>query len=337
MKKFSNLLIPAFLMFIAVSAQARSYTSLISYDNLDGITTYADTTASISLLSVAGQVANGAELTYDLGTGNWVAANKDINTNMSTIESIRFWVKGTGQENKLEIKFKDSQGRIAGKILETVKSNAAAWTQVEIVKADLTYFWGGPDANFDWTNVATFEPAISKIAGGTGTTILDNLEYGHPAPPPSTTVTVTVVNPEVSVEVTGTVSLGTVLAGQSAVSQSAVTVANTGNTTALFKLGLTNPSGWTAVSTDTEVASDKYLLNAAFNTNNIVTWSTTDQHLTTTETAASGTRFASDQSGSSVAAGTTRSLWFQFKAPTLVTDSGTAKNIVVSVTGVAMP
>ena len=151
----------------------------------------------------------------------------------------------------------------------------------------------------------------------------------------SATISVTVTIQNLSVSATGPVAFGTVVAGSQTVSGSASTVSNDGNVTETFSLGLTNLSSWTAVQAAPSSAEEYALLaqfNAAAPTAGSFTYA--NHALSTGSLASSGSKFAGDQTGLSVAASGTRSLWFRFNAPTS-TSMTTQQNITVTLTASA--
>lgn len=152
------------------------------------------------------------------------------------------------------------------------------------------------------------------------------------ANPATINVTVTIQN--LSVSATGPIAFGTVSAGSATVSSSASTVTNDGNVTETYSLNLTNPAGWTAVQA--APAAEQYCLSAMFNTTRPASDSFTyaNHALSTTSTACSATKFAGDQTGLSVPATGTRSLWFKFEAPSSTTVT-TQQTIVVTITAAA--
>ncbi|MFH1369455.1 MAG: carbohydrate binding domain-containing protein [Elusimicrobiota bacterium] len=315
---------------------ARTYVTLDNMDATTGWSGIGENDAVNTLTSVAGQTGNAVQSAYTMNTGSWINIGKTPETsNLSTMESLRLLIRGTGTENSIQVKLRDDGDRIFGYDIATPKSNAADWTTLEIEKAQFIYFWGGADQNFNWGNVVSIDIALSG-ATGSGTLLIDELELGNPDSSGGNTadVTVTVVNAEVSVEVTGSVALGTVVAGQSKVSESAVTVTNSGTGNATFKLQLTNPADWTA---STVADTNQYVLNGAFaSAAAAITWSEANHNLTTTSVSCTDTIFSGDQTGTGVAASASRSLWFQFKAPTVV-SSEAAHTITVTVTAVAQP
>ena len=153
----------------------------------------------------------------------------------------------------------------------------------------------------------------------------------HAANPATITVTVTIQN--LSVSATGPIAFGTVLASSTTVSGSASTVTNDGNVTETYDVKLTNPGGWTA--TAGSPGSETYRLSAQFNGSQPTGVSfDADHDLTTSDQTSSGTIFAGDETGLSVAASATRSLWFKFEAPTS-TSVTSQQSITVTVTAAA--
>jgi hypothetical protein len=152
------------------------------------------------------------------------------------------------------------------------------------------------------------------------------------ANPATINVTVTIQN--LSVATTGPIGFGTVTSGSETVSGSASTVTNDGNVTETYLLSLTNPGGWTAVQG--EPAAEQYALLAEFNTTAPAAgaFTYTDHALSTSSVASSATKFAGDQTGLSVPASATRSLWFRFNAPTSTTVTA-QQTILVTVTAAA--
>jgi len=153
------------------------------------------------------------------------------------------------------------------------------------------------------------------------------------ANPATISVTVTIQN--LSVSATGPIAFGTVIASSETVSGSASTVTNDGNVTETYSLSLTNPATWIAVQAAPS-AIEEYALLAQFNSSapTAASFSYANHALSTTSVASSSTKFAGNQTGLSVAALATRSLWFRFNAPTSTTVT-TQQTITVTVTAAA--
>lgn len=151
------------------------------------------------------------------------------------------------------------------------------------------------------------------------------------ANPATIDVTVTIQN--LSVSATGPIAFGTVVASSETVSGSASTVTNDGNVTETYAVKLTNPGGWTATSA--APGSETYRLSAQFNSAQPTAVSfAADHDLTTSDQTCSGTILAGDETGLSVAASATRSLWLKFEAPTSTTVT-TEQTITVTITASA--
>ena len=152
------------------------------------------------------------------------------------------------------------------------------------------------------------------------------------ANPATINVTVTVQN--LSVSATGPIAFGVVTEASTTVAGDSSLVTNDGNTTETYSLNLANPGGWTAVQA--APGSEEYCLSAQFNSTEptAVSFTYADHALSTSSTACTGTKFAGDETGVSVATSGERHLWFKFEAPSGTTVS-TEQTIVVTVTAAA--
>jgi len=173
----------------------------------------------------------------------------------------------------------------------------------------------------------------SKILALAGLLLLATAPMAWAANPATISVTVTIQN--LSVSATGPIAFGTVTTSSQTVSGAASTVTNDGNVIETFSISLTNPASWTAVQAAPS-AAEEYALLAQFNSSAPGAGSFTyaNHALSTTSVASSGTKFAGDQTGLSVAASGTRSLWFRFDAPTSTAVTA-QQTITVTVTAAA--
>ena len=128
----------------------------------------------------------------------------------------------------------------------------------------------------------------------------------------------------------GPVDFGVKNTNSSASSTSAIVIKNTGSGSAqTYSLKLTDPSGWTAVTTAPEF--DQYRLSAAFDSAGTdIMWATTHA-LTSASVAASATQFAGNQTGAAVAYNVERKLWLKIETPN-GTSSPSQKTIAVTLT-----
>ena len=155
------------------------------------------------------------------------------------------------------------------------------------------------------------------------------------------------IAPSISVDITETeLPIGDPVAGipPGSVTPSAtgVTVKNNGSgVKETYSLSLVNPTSptnqvvWTAMQDPQDTVRDeKYVLNAAFDADGAnITWDNTKHALSTSAVACSATKFAGDQNGVAVPYNETRTLWFQFKAPTATTATGTQEISVIVTAG----
>jgi hypothetical protein len=148
------------------------------------------------------------------------------------------------------------------------------------------------------------------------------------------TITVTVTIQNLSVAATGPIAFGTVATGSITASTDSSEVTNDGNISETYSLDVSEPAGWTAVQAATGV--DQFCLHAQFNSTPPTPASFTyaNHALTTSSVAASGTKFAGDQDGESVAASGVVYLWLKFEAPATSTLF-TQQSITVTITAAA--
>jgi hypothetical protein len=148
------------------------------------------------------------------------------------------------------------------------------------------------------------------------------------------TISVTVTIQNLSVAATGPIAFGTVSSGSVTVSTDSSEVTNDGNISETYSLDVSEPVGWTAVQAATGV--DEFCLHAQFNSAQptAVSFTYANHALTTAPVAASGTQFAGDQDGESVAASGVTYLWLKFEAPATSTLF-TQQTITVTLTAAA--
>ncbi len=145
------------------------------------VTSSAD---SGSIASVALNSAQGIQLTYSLGTGNYAIATADFtsqNLTASGGNSLRFRYKATGNQNTLEVKFTDGDStdtsrsdKLDFKFLTTPDGQ---WRTVNLVFSTFTTFNDGSSA-FDLAKVARMAFAVTQdnSSRGSGSVYLDKIE-----------------------------------------------------------------------------------------------------------------------------------------------------------------
>jgi hypothetical protein len=130
-----------------------------------------------------------------------------------------------------------------------------------------------------------------------------------------------------------TVDFGILVASDSTVSSSSITVTNSGNDNATYSLSVANSSNWTAGSS---VDANQFSLSCMFNSvaPSMGDFHTTDDRLSTSPVTCSTSNFAGDQDGEDVAASAALELWFKFQAPSS-SSVQTEELITVTVTAAA--
>ena len=228
MKKFIASLAAVIILGSVSSLMAVTYDTL---DDMNAVGTWTAWGTNVNLTSPANSGFDGTQpaLVFNYQNtsgGDWLGFTKaSIGKDWTNLQDIRFWLKGTGTANPIEVQLNDASGKQIQSPL-TQLSNNAAWVQVTLPRASFS-----TTAGFDWAHIDKVEFIINGVAvAGAGTVSIDKLEEGMPDPVTgnSADVTVTVLNPSVSVSVTGSVAFGTILAGQTVVSANAITVKNTG-------------------------------------------------------------------------------------------------------------
>ena len=148
-----------------------------AFEAVQGWESYTDNTAKVSFTVVPGKVGKAMEADYDFGTGGWVAFGKPNDKDFSKVKGIKFWFKGAGSMNTVEMKLQDDDGSEYG-VLTAVKSNNKEWVLVEVPFSQFTYWWGG-NQELNWTKIVKVHLGISRKdgdEGGAGKATFDQLE-----------------------------------------------------------------------------------------------------------------------------------------------------------------
>jgi len=131
----------------------------------------------------------------------------------------------------------------------------------------------------------------------------------------------------------GTYQFGIVNPSEVAVSSGSNTVTNDGNTAETFWIKGSNTTNWTLASS---AGTDQFVLSCLFNTTQPTTGNFgSEDKLTTTSQASTGSVFAGNETGVSVLAGQKRYSWFKFDAPTALSAAHPQQAIEVTLTAQA--
>ncbi len=128
----------------------------------------------IDIKTVEGKVGKAVEMSYDLADSKqWVSINNYFNLDVSKGGTFKFWIKGTGAENNLELKLVDVDGSSFIREYRGI-TKRSKWTQIAIPIKSLKYGWGG-DNKLDMVNQIWI--CITSKDGKKGTLVVDHLEF----------------------------------------------------------------------------------------------------------------------------------------------------------------
>ena len=148
--------------------------------------TYKYTGSSINIKSVPGRTDNGIEISYDLEERGWVLISKEINPKiLSEYEGLRFYYKGSGEPNTIELKliYEDTTTFGVVRNRATVADN---WITLEVPYSHFDCWWPYDNClhygeKIDLENVRKIEFAISNKPEdgdvyGSGKVIIDDVQ-----------------------------------------------------------------------------------------------------------------------------------------------------------------
>ena len=148
--------------------------------------TYKYTGSSINIKSVPGRTDNGIEISYDLEERGWVLISKEIYPKiLSEYEGLRFYYKGSGEPNTIELKliYEDTTTFGVVRNRATVADN---WITLEVPYSHFDCWWPYDNClhygeKIDLENVRKIEFAISNKPEdgdvyGSGKVIIDDVQ-----------------------------------------------------------------------------------------------------------------------------------------------------------------
>lgn len=176
MKKIIGIMIVNFLLSQFLSAKIIDY-----IDNAATWTKEADASIVINTVSDTEASNNSAiKIEYNLNYGSWVQIKKNFsNQDLSSGDSLMFYIKGSGAKNDIELKLFDEDGDIATYNYSGI-SNLASWTQIVVPfvnfniwrKSDGTPYGDGV-LNIDKITKVGF--GVTKNEGSSGSVYIDEL------------------------------------------------------------------------------------------------------------------------------------------------------------------
>lgn len=164
-----------YILFLSSYAVSQNYKTIDTMDLPSSWNKGEDDKGSkVNLATTDGKFSSALSLDFDLGNGTWVQIWKDMKIDLTGVEKIRFYYKYKGPANNLEVKFLDADGSNFGLKIELRQSDQ--WTMKEIDINQFTYWWGG-NSSLDLNNITSIYFAVSKVAGGKGEVLIDQVEY----------------------------------------------------------------------------------------------------------------------------------------------------------------
>ena len=137
-----------------------------------------DTGAVLTPSSVVGYSGNALKFDYTFNAGQWVEAGKDFGyRDFSGADQIRFYCKGSGASNNLQVQLTDADGSVFAKTI-TAASRITGWKEIALTfsgsSPDLAYSYGG-DSTLDTTKISALSFGVSRSTGGAGTIAVDDV------------------------------------------------------------------------------------------------------------------------------------------------------------------
>lgn len=143
--------------------------------------TTSDPGSSIDISLVDGYVDQAYKMEYDLGTGDWVRLERDFNLNLFEGGGIKFYFRGEGDPNNLDIQLEDDDGTIYWKKYYNFTDTGNKWKEVAIGFDELAFKESGDDDNFNLKQVQAIYLGISKYEEGKqGTVAIDEFRSESP-------------------------------------------------------------------------------------------------------------------------------------------------------------
>lgn len=182
-RSIASLLFFASLYFIPLSSL--SAVVLEDFSSTNTVVLVADTGSSIGASVVGGQTGNAVQISYALGTGNYVVLSKDYTSrDFSTAggNAVRFRYKFSGNPNTFETKFTDTDSTTttsaADKLsFKFIPQADSQWKVLTLAFSTFTLFGDG-NSSFDLTRVShmSFGLTADNTTRGSGSLVLDKIE-----------------------------------------------------------------------------------------------------------------------------------------------------------------
>ncbi|MBN2406371.1 MAG: CIA30 family protein [Elusimicrobia bacterium] len=185
MKKITN--ISLFIIILAVSFSEADIVDKMN--DISGWSSVADSGASVTSISSAnGETGKAVKIECDLISGDWVQIQKTYSySDLSTGDSIRYWCRGAGSKNDVEMKMFDADGDIFVSRANGI-TNKSDWSSTTLSQSSFS-LWKDEDGNpfgdgtMTWNDITKISIVLLRGNGGSGYFDIDRLAvYQQNAP-----------------------------------------------------------------------------------------------------------------------------------------------------------
>ncbi len=137
---------------------------------------YNSQNSSISVSLADGYDGYAYKIDYSLENNGWVTIERNFYLNLYKGGGIKFYFKGDGDSNNLEVKLEDSDGTTYWRKFYNFTDTDNQWKEAGISFDELSYFSSGEDDNLNLKKIKTIYIAVSQYeTGKQGEVYIDEL------------------------------------------------------------------------------------------------------------------------------------------------------------------
>ncbi len=137
---------------------------------------YNSQNSSISVSLAKGYDGYAYKIDYSLENNGWVTIERNFYLNLYKGGGIKFYFKGDGDSNNLEVKLEDSDGTTYWRKFYNFTDTDNQWKEAGISFDELSYFSSGEDDNLNLKKIKTIYIAVSQYeTGKQGEVYIDEL------------------------------------------------------------------------------------------------------------------------------------------------------------------
>jgi hypothetical protein len=137
----------------------------------------ADSNVDVTYYAGSGSFVGYIVADYSFAKGgSWISMNRGTGANIFNSKGLRFKYAGSGSANNLEFKIIDSNNTAYFRKYFGVTNTSSKWKTMVVPLKEFVPFDSASTASLDMKSITTFNYAISKKAGGTGSFCIADLE-----------------------------------------------------------------------------------------------------------------------------------------------------------------